>query len=514
MHIRSRSLLWLLWPLLVLSVTRLWLMPLPSSFWADEMGTAFVVHHGAGDPSLKVAPQMALSAYYVLPKLAEKIAGFSEIAYRLPSALLMALALFLIARLAARLIHPRAAWFAAFVCMALRGFDYQAADARPYALNTAVAAASAWFLVRWLDSARWRDALLFVGTAALLWRIHLADWPFYLLLVLYAAVRLARGETSVPKLHVAGAFALMGLSLVPMLPSALGVLRGAHTHVLAALPSADDVFRSLKPEIFAICIVGTWLLARLLRRKTAAEGPHWNFSSMVLVLGWWLCQPAGLFAISWLNGNSVYLSRYLWLSLPGAALTVTAIVSRIIPANRWHTAATVLGFGVLLCLGRWQYVWPPHNPSNWRAAAQAIERQAPGPRTPVLCISPFIEARYPAWYPGYPPTGVLFAQLQVYPIHGQPYLLPHIDSPEAEQFAAAILRNELASRGRFFVYGMLPNVQFWQAWLKKRPELTSWTSERLGSFGDVGVVEFTAPVVKRPGTTDTEVEDQIKKHSF
>ncbi len=42
--------------LLLVSIARLWLMPLGSSFWVDETATAFVVHYGAQDPSFAVAP--------------------------------------------------------------------------------------------------------------------------------------------------------------------------------------------------------------------------------------------------------------------------------------------------------------------------------------------------------------------------------------------------------------------------------------------------------------------------
>src|ERR1051325_6444861 len=102
----------LLQALLLLCIARLWLMPLPSSFWVDEMVTAFVVRFGPTHLSLAVAPQVPASIYYVLPRAAGALFGFSEIAYRLPSVLAMAIALFLIARLAARLICPEAAWFA------------------------------------------------------------------------------------------------------------------------------------------------------------------------------------------------------------------------------------------------------------------------------------------------------------------------------------------------------------------------------------------------------------------
>src|SRR6202142_4226247 len=218
-------------------ITRLWLMPLPSSFWVDEMATVFVVHHGPHHPSFAVAPQVPDSIYYQLPRASEWLFGFSEVAYRLPSVLLMAIALFLIARLAARLIHPGAAWFVVFVCLSMRGINDQAADARPYALGTAVAAASLWFLIRWLDSAHWWDAALFILLAALLWRVHLLFWPFYIVLALYALVRLIRRETPVGWPATLVVFGLLGAALVPVLLDALGLFRQATAHVIVAQPT-------------------------------------------------------------------------------------------------------------------------------------------------------------------------------------------------------------------------------------------------------------------------------------
>ncbi|MGA2433782.1 MAG: glycosyltransferase family 39 protein, partial [Bryobacteraceae bacterium] len=447
------------------------------------------------DPTLAIAPQVAQSIYFALPKLAEKLGGFSETVYRLPSALLLGMALFFIARLAARLIHPRAAWFAVFACLAMHGFNYQAADARPYALGTAVAAASVWFLVRWLDSARWRYALLFAASAALLLRVQLVYWPFYFLLSFYATVRLVKRETAVKTLHAAGIYALLGLSLVPLLPGALVLLGQAQAHVLVGLPSALDVFHSLTPETLVICAGGTGLLAGMLRWRLPEDRPRWR-SAALLILGWWLCQPLGLFAFSWITGHSVFVPRYLSLSLPGAALTATALASRYIPANRWHAMAALLGVGVFLCMGHWNVVWPQHDGYNWRAAAQAIDQQTSGPRTPVICISPFIEARSPAWYPGYPPDGFLYAHLQAYPIAGKPYLFPFIVTPQAEQFAATVSKNALVSSRRFFVYGMTGRVYFWREWLRNRPELGGWTSRRIGPSGYASVVEFTAAATR------------------
>ena len=238
---RESTLNLLLGLLLAACITRLWLMPLPSSFWVDEMATVFVVHHGPNHPSFAVAPQVPDSIYYQLPRAAESLFGFSEIAYRLPSVLLMGMALFLIARLAARLIHPGAAWFAVFVCLSMRGINDQAADARPYALGTCLAAASLWFLIRWLDSAPLvgcravcrpgRPAL--ARSSAVLAVLHRAG--------VVCAGPLATSRDAAPAgSPTLAVFALLGVALLPVLIDALTSLSPRHR---ACHRRAPDVAR-------------------------------------------------------------------------------------------------------------------------------------------------------------------------------------------------------------------------------------------------------------------------------
>jgi len=149
--------------------------------------------------------------------------------------------------------------------------------------------------------------------------------------------------------------------------------------------------------------------------------PH---SAWILFLGWWLCQPVCLFGFSWLTGNSVFVRRYLFLMLPGVALTATAAVARFIPAVRLNRLAAVLGAAGLLALGDWGHLWPAHEHSDWRGAARKVDELALGPETPVICPSPFIEARPPVWRPDYAMPGFLYAHLPVYPVAGKTYLFP------------------------------------------------------------------------------------------
>jgi hypothetical protein len=480
----------LLLPLiLALILVRLWIMPLPSSFWIDEMATVFVVQHGARDASLQVAPQVAQSIYYVLPGMLAKFFGNSEVVYRIPSVLAMAAALFFIFRLAVRLIHPEAGWFAIFACLSLRGFYYQAADARPYALGTCVAAGSLLLLIRWLDSGRFLYGLWFVTAASLLWRVHLVYWPFYGVYIAYTIARIIRAETKVRIGHAAVIFGLLGGALLPVAFTAVTLNRQAAAHVITPPPSPEELISGIKLGL----IVGSGTLAVLAARWfrwPQNPDPVCSRSSLLLILCWWLLQPLCLFGFSWITANPIFLPRYMFIALPGAALLATAIAAPFLPAIQWKRVSVVLGAAILLFFGQWGHLWPAHEKSGWKAAAASIQQLGLRPQAPIICPSPFVEARPPVWTPDYSLPGFLYAHLSVYPVQGKVYPFPFEDSLEAEKYAAQLSRDTLAGSQRFVIYGWDRHVWFWRDWFAARAELSGWRERQLGPFGDVDVVVF------------------------
>ena len=223
------------------------------------------------DPSLAIIAPAIQSVYYWLPRASEAVFGFSEVAERLPSLLALSLALVFIGRLAARLIHPRAAWFAVFARLTLRAFNYEAADARAYALGTCVAAASLWLLIRWLDSGRWLDGILFLAASALLWRVHLVYWPFYFV---YAIYFLARTDRKASWIQVITISAGLVLALLPVATSALEMSRDAAQHVFAPLPTWSELGETFKIRLVAGCALGAFIYARLRRAIRVDSVPH------------------------------------------------------------------------------------------------------------------------------------------------------------------------------------------------------------------------------------------------
>jgi hypothetical protein len=408
----------------------------------------------------------------------------SEIAYRLPSILFMALALLFVALLAARLIHPDAWWFAIFACFAIRGINYEAANARPYAMGMCVAAAGLYFLVRWLDSGRLWDAVLFVIFGALLWRVHLIFWPFYVVFAIYACWR---GLALPHKWRIAMVFGVVGISLIPVAMRAIELNAQAQQHVVIEQPTWMNLLHSFHLPLIAAAGLGAWIWSRWAKSSERAAIPA---SALALILGWWLWHPMALFAFSRITGNSVFVPRYLALSLPGAAIAATVAAAWFLPSRFRKPAAMMMGIGALAASNNWTELWPSHHNSDWRAAAQAVNQLALPPSIPVICPSPFIEARSPAWTPDYEMPGFLYAPLLVYPVRGNVVLFPFVTSPEAEDYANALVQGALPAARKFVIYGANGGVHFWRDWFEKRPELAGWSHRSLGSFKDVDAVLF------------------------
>jgi hypothetical protein len=473
--------------LLAVCFTRLWLMPLSSSFWTDETETVFVVHRPA-DPSLAAA-RIPASIYYALPRVAESLFGFSEISWRLPSVLLMGIAFFIIGRLAARLIDPDAAWFAVFVCFAMADLNYFAVDARPYALGMCVTAASLYFLIDWLDTTRWKSALLFVLFAALLWRVQLVFWAFYPVFAIYTLVRLARSATRVGWSCAILVYGLLALTLIPVAFDALAILRNANTHVIAPIPRFRSLIHSIAWRPIAFCGGLAWLSGLLFRWRRQRPA---SSDAAALIVVWWLWMPLCLWAFSIATGTVLFVPRYFSPALPGAALAATAAAAIYMPRACWKPASAVLAVVGLIAVGHWNVLWPHHSPDNWRDGAREEQLAALEQDTPVIAMSPFIEAEPPVWMPDYHLPGFLYAPMFVYPLRGRVYPFPFTISPNAERYAESLVRDTLLKRPRFIVYGGGRYALVWAFWFARRPELAGW-SYKVNRAEAVETVVFENP---------------------
>ncbi len=462
---------WYLVLLLAVCLGRMWIMPLPSSFWLDEAATVMLAQH-PDDPSFNVAPQLSATIYNYAPQAIHRMVGDSEIAYRLPSLLLAAMALWFTARIAARLIAPEAAWFAVFGCLCIADFNFYAGDARPYALGIFIATASMWLLLRWIDSGEWLDAGLFWLMAALLWRVHLAFWAFYPVYLLCGLLRMARRERRATWTQALVLLAVTSASLIPVAIRALGLFRNAETHIVARVVGLHYFGTSLAWEevagVGAVAVVAS-LLYRLERARSAP------FNSLGVVAVWWLAMPVLVFGASRVTGTGMFLVRYVSPALPGAALAATALAAAFLPARLWKPAAAALALAALAVAGHWEAVWPNHAQfEDWRGMATLADLAATRPDTPVVVPSGFAEAIRPNWTPDYKVPGFLYSQLYVYPVRGRIIPFPFSTLPEDQTYMKQLAADTLTRGDRFILFGGGENANVWLKFLLGLPELAGW----------------------------------------
>src|SRR5262249_44477132 len=149
----------------------------------------------------------------------------------------------------------------------------------------------------------------------------------------------------------AGAAVVFGLivaALAPVLVHTVTILRDAHSHVITGLPPFRTLIWTLKFGLVGGVLAGAWLLSNLFawQRKSLPAA-----SALVLIGGWWLMHPGGLFTYSWLSGNSVFVDRYLALGLPGVALAAMVAAALFVPTEFWKPIAAAFGVGVIFLAG-------------------------------------------------------------------------------------------------------------------------------------------------------------------
>ena len=306
---------------LVTLVVTLWRIQRPS-FWRDEGATLSAVH--------RTFPQMlglldrmdaVHGAYYVLMWPWARLAGSSELAMRLPSALAMAVAAGVVTVVGRRLVSPSAGLAAGLAFAAIPAVSWFGQDARPFALETAAATVSSYCLVRLLDGDRPRRRAAWYALSLV--AVGLAN-VFGLLLVPAHAITVAAGRRRSPAAlrHWLAGVAVAGVLLTPLAAAAWlqrGQVGWVRTPLIGAVTATERLVGSAGLCLAAAVIIGAGLALSLLRGRADAD---WPGPLAALSLPWLLLPAALLIAVSWVH--PVYTFRYIVFCIPAAALLIGA----------------------------------------------------------------------------------------------------------------------------------------------------------------------------------------------
>ncbi len=474
------------------AMLRLWVLPIRSSFWLDETGTYWVIKDGLANAVSRAMNWSGQSPlYYLIAWLAHLAPGRTEVMMRLPSLIAMVLAAWLLFRLAARLFDAETARLVVLVFACSEQVAFEAADARPYALALLLLIASAWMLVRWLDSGRLLYATGYVLLAALTVYAHVMVAIALAAHGVYALYRI-RDKAAVRPPALLAAWIAIGLLSLPLVPQLRAMYSTRGSHAFFGAPNVSEFLAAMAPPLVA-APVGLGLLIGWLAsaRRSAERGRNLAapWENVILAACWALLPLITVYLFSVFTGSDLFLPRYYVSAAPGLALLFGwwMRAAGTIPARA--IAAAVLVICANLSFGA-----PQHGDADWAGAMAKVRALAAGGDTPVLMASGFLEARDPDTLTTPGLQDVLFAPLALYPPGRSIVALPIRLDDKSERYLETIVERDLQHRARFLLVCEWQQRVTYDLWLRGRLAPLGFRSESQGSFGDVGVFLFSRGV--------------------
>lgn len=469
--------------ILAVLVLRLWLVPLSSSLWIDELLTWWVIKDGAARTIGRAFTYQQSPLYYLIVWLAQAIGGSSEMVLRLPSLSASIGSAVLLYRLVRRLVGREAARMSVLVFASTTVVAFEASEARPYAIATFALVAATFALVLWLDEGGWRRGVLYVVLAvAVVWMHYL----FALALIphaVYAIVRIRRRQTSLTPAHLVAAAVAIVVGLVPL---ALQIASLWDRRGSLSIPN-EVVISSLLIVLVPTALSGALFLGVLLARTqgpVSLSMPRAQRSSLILFVSWLVIPSFTLFAISTFTPITLLAPRYFASVTPAVAALAGWALASVEPALARRFVIAVLA--LLSVLGGGGVL---KNGEDWRGAA-AFERANADAGTIVLLHPGLIESKQLDWFADPERLSYMTAVPSYYPMVGRVTLLPYvIDDPGVHAFMEGLVTSQLEGVDRFLLITRYRDLPY-KDWLDGRLATDGFRSSVLAEFGLISVIEY------------------------
>jgi uncharacterized membrane protein len=470
----------ILWALIFLVGGVLFLRPLASSLWLDELGTWWVVKDGARDVvsrSWEIQGQSPL--FYLVAWAFRDVAGAREWALRLPSLACTVGVAAMLYRLARRVLDREYGRLVVLLFVVWPSVAFAAIDFRPYALATLLTVVTVVTYLDWMDRRQPRWAVAFALSAALTVYVHYVFGLIVLVLAIYTWWRRRSGVGTPSLTWVFAAFVGIACLCAPLVVQVVD-LWGRRSQWTQGLPlSVDWVAAVVAPSFLVLAgAVGCTLVAmtqRLaLRRLTVATG----FVSLLVI---WIVVPLSILMIVTLFTNAdLAVARYALVFAPGAVLALALLLRSVEPADGRRIIALCVAIGAIVALARVDHA------SDWRgstAAANAITDE----RSVVIVQPGFTESAQDSWLQDPERRSFLLAPLTFYPVGGHAVLLPRQLDPVSEQQ----LRVEIKDAAETASNVVLINGGILDSWVEEILGPKDWSERQVPTADEPSVVEFT-----------------------
>ena len=472
----------ILWLLAILGGGVLWLRPIASSLWMDELVTWWTIKDSLGETVSRSLTYQGTSPLYYLISWSVAQLGQAEWILRLPSLAAACAAVYLMYRLAIRLLDRDFARLTVVTFVVWPAISFEASNARPYAIAIMLAVGSWLALVRWMDEGRTKDALLYVLCGALVIYTHYLFIFIFPPQLLYALVRAREGSSNVRSRSIwlsMGAIAALSLPTVVQLLSLFG--RSASLTIPGEV-SVGWLSDLLLPAA-AICALILGGALAWLSDTVSLRFPSVRRSAVVLVLAWLLFPLLTLGAISLFTPLRFLTARYTLSAAPAACLFLAGCFRAIAPPSARRVV--VLVFVILSVL---QLAGPFKAKEDWRWTAEQVHAMSSG-RTVVLLHPALVESSQLDWFADPERNSYLLNPTSYYDFPGDIIGVPYLVNRDSEAYLAAQLDPVLSTVDSVVYVTRFPVVPY-RAWLEGRLGELGWQVAKVESRGSMVVVQF------------------------
>jgi mannosyltransferase len=471
-----------LWTTAGLVIAALWIRPMLSSLWVDELGTWWVISGSAREAASRAeAVQGQSPVYYLIEWAMRHVLGRSEFGLRVPSLIFSLAAAVLIYRIAKRLIDAEAARIAIIAFAVWPSVAFAASDARPYALATLTVVAATWAIIGWLDSGRLGAAALFVLLATSIPYVHPLFGLVLIPLALYALARIREGTTSVRARALVLALIAVGLLAIPIALELFALWRRHEDWSVPNAVTVSWVMQTLAPPAFVgAAVVGGFLAVAKL--KITSGSRRLPKATAILLIGWLLIPPAILVGLSVMSPVALLEGRYFLSAAPAGALLAAAAIRALEPAQTRRIVVLALVILSVLDLAA------PVKSGDMRGAA-ALVRSVADERSVVFIPSGFQESLQRSWYTDPERQGLLTAATSFYPVPGQVVPLPGALDGATIDFARAQVGDSIARTDKVITVTLTGSS--YGPWFDEYMRQQGWTGSFVGEVNQFTVIEYT-----------------------
>jgi hypothetical protein len=456
-----------LWAVTILSGAVLWLRPIASSFWEDELVTWWVIDGSFREMLHRSYALQGQSALYYPVAWVMRHIGDQEWVLRLPSLIALVGAAFLLFRLATRLLDREFGRLTVLVFVLWPGIAFEATNARPYAIAVFVTIASVFGLVTWLDRGSLGAMVLWIVVTALLAYAHIV---FVLALpaeLVYAVTRRRDGSTRVSATSLLAAIVAVAVLDLGLVPQVMAVFSRRALLVLPTSLSFDWFASLIVPAIVVSAAVIGGVLA-LTTASISFEAPSVDRSTVVLLLSWLLIPLAVLGTLALTTSVRLLEVRYTLMAAPAAVLLVALCARALQPDGARRIFAAVLAVFTV-----WATAGALKAGEDWRWAA-ATARAASDPASVTFLHPGLVESSQLDWFSNPEERSYLLTPTSYYDFAGRVEPVPYVAAPDTEAFLAGELEGLPPTVDRIVFVTRFPGAGF-QTYLEGWAAASGWS---------------------------------------